>query len=192
MSKYRKKPVVVEAMQFIDNHEICNSHEIAEWVKANEWPIQLENGRLWLKTLESADGRHLVSPSDWVIKGVKGEFYPCKPDIFAATYEPVQPSAPSTEDGAMRAARKIIGWVWEKEYSETAIANATSNIADIIRRHCPAPPQLTPDERHWLDNIDKSLENCSPKDDDLECLRDLKFLRGVLDRIAPFRKEKQP
>lgn len=42
----------------------------------------------WIQTLESATTMHHVIPGDWIIKGVKGEFYACKPDIFEATYEP--------------------------------------------------------------------------------------------------------
>lgn len=41
----------------------------------------------WVETLE---GGHIVTPGDWIIRGVKGEFYPCKPDIFALTYDPVE------------------------------------------------------------------------------------------------------
>lgn len=43
------------------------------------------SNQLWIKTLE---GGHIASPGDWIIRGVKGEFYPCKPDIFASTYDP--------------------------------------------------------------------------------------------------------
>ncbi len=77
--KYRKKPVVVEAVQ---------------WFKHGDHPMvkpstayQPQYGVI--HTLEDTDdGAHVVSPGDWIIKGVQGEFYPCKPDIFEATYEP--------------------------------------------------------------------------------------------------------
>jgi hypothetical protein len=45
------------------------------------------DGPFWIKTLE---GELTVSPNDWIIKGVKGEFYPCKPDVFTASYEPAE------------------------------------------------------------------------------------------------------
>lgn len=61
MAKFRKKPVVIEAVQVTERQEI--------------------------QTLE---GVMVASPGDWIITGVKGERYPCKPDIFAATYEPVK------------------------------------------------------------------------------------------------------
>ena len=48
------------------------------------------NDHGWIDTLEGNSGAQVVCPGDWVITGVKGERYPCKPDIFAATYEPVE------------------------------------------------------------------------------------------------------
>jgi hypothetical protein len=48
-----------------------------------------EMGSMWF-SITTLEGDHIVRLDDWIIKGVKGEFYPCKPDIFAATYEPVQ------------------------------------------------------------------------------------------------------
>lgn len=81
MTKYRKKPVVVEAIQFngknsADIHEFCGD-------KIRE-PV----GKDYLE-IETLEGVHIASPGDYIIKGIKGEFYPCKPDIFEATYEKV-------------------------------------------------------------------------------------------------------
>ena len=80
MSKYRKKPVVIEAVQFTG----LNFDEIEKFVGGDYG--KNEKGEGVIATLE---GPLHVSTNDWIIKGVKGEFYPCKPDIFAATYEPV-------------------------------------------------------------------------------------------------------
>lgn len=76
--QYRKKPVVIEAIQFSGN--FC---EIEDFVGGD---AEFRDGELIVATLE---GPLRASPMDWIIKGIKGEFYPCKPDIFAATYEPV-------------------------------------------------------------------------------------------------------
>ena len=73
---YRKKPVLIEAVQFTGNFG-----EVEEFVGGD---AELRNGELVIATLEGA--MH-ASPNDWIIKGIKGEFYPCKPDIFAATYD---------------------------------------------------------------------------------------------------------
>lgn len=83
--KFRKKPVVIDATQ---------------WLKHGDHPVvvalppdrALEGCAYdaacgWVATLE---GGHIVTPGDWIITGVKGEHYPCKPDIFAATYEAVE------------------------------------------------------------------------------------------------------
>lgn len=83
--KYRKKPVVIEAMQW--NGE--NWKEIRDWNTPDGREATIgENGpTLTIWTLE---GVMTANIGDWIIKGVKGEFYPCKPDIFEATYEPAE------------------------------------------------------------------------------------------------------
>ena len=79
--KYRKKPVVIEAVQFLEQ-TIDGPEEFREVVK---YKNKMSGGYFYIETLE---GEHIVSEGDWIIKGVKGEFYPCKPDIFEMTYEP--------------------------------------------------------------------------------------------------------
>ena len=81
--KFRKKPVVIEAEQFTDE----NKNRCFNFVRCNRYPIFIE-GKPALK-IETLEGDMIVNLGDWVIKGVKGEFYPCKPDIFEATYEQV-------------------------------------------------------------------------------------------------------
>lgn len=84
MSQFRKKPVVIEARQFNGK----NSMELMAWTGATELEDDFLGEYMEIKTLE---GTMRADKGDWIIKGVKGEFYPCKPDIFAATYDPVQP-----------------------------------------------------------------------------------------------------
>lgn len=90
--KFRKKPIVIEAMQWNGNDgEI---HKMRLFCSEVSGPFEdvLRTGDakpymyLNIRTLE---GQMRADPGDWIIRGVKGEFYPCKPDIFAATYEPV-------------------------------------------------------------------------------------------------------
>jgi hypothetical protein len=80
--KFRKKPVVIEAMQYDGR----NATAIGEWAEAAEWGDDFLGESLYIQTLE---GKMHASKGDWIIRGIQGEFYPCKPDIFAATYEPV-------------------------------------------------------------------------------------------------------
>jgi hypothetical protein len=93
-SKFRKKPVVVEAMRFATNNESgpgapCMD-AIVLWMnqgRASSEQHAWHNGtQIFIQTLE---GTMAADCYDWIIKGVKGEFYPCKPDIFDATYEAV-------------------------------------------------------------------------------------------------------
>lgn len=76
--KYRKKPVEIEAIQYVSDFD---SKELTKFCPI----LKVIAGDLIIPTLE---GNMYVSLGDWIIKGVKGEFYPCKPDIFEMTYEP--------------------------------------------------------------------------------------------------------
>lgn len=96
MAKYRKKPVVIEARQLTPE----TAEEIGEWCGASiawekkngyksylwGWALPIEQRHLTIPTLE---GDITAGIGDWIIQGVKGEFYPCKPDIFEMTYEEV-------------------------------------------------------------------------------------------------------
>ncbi len=82
MGMYRKKPVVVEAVQWSGS----NVEELAQFAPLAKVKAEGKRNALIIDTLE---GVMLGEPGDWIIKGVKGEFYPCKPDIFEATYEAV-------------------------------------------------------------------------------------------------------
>ena len=87
--KFRKKPVVIEAFQFDGDLINSNGHfYVPEWAEKayKEGILYFEGAELYIKTLE---GVHHCSYLDYVIKGVNGELYPCKPDIFEKTYEKV-------------------------------------------------------------------------------------------------------
>lgn len=115
MAKYRKKPVVIEAFRWVKNgdHPLDDSFvsgssedgsggrqvyeregKIVRYFRRTDVhggsPCQKCFSAIhlhgWIDTLE---GGHIVCPGDWIITGVKGEHYPCKPDIFEATYEPI-------------------------------------------------------------------------------------------------------
>ena len=81
VAKFRKKPVVIEAVQWTGD----NFDEIEAFVTGRSVRKDLPD-MLRISTLE---GWHIASKGDWIIKGVAGECYPCKPEIFAKTYEPV-------------------------------------------------------------------------------------------------------
>ena len=83
MAEYRKKPVVIQAEQFV----IWDLKKIPPFITIHgvTFPVTKE-ATIIIPTLE---GQHIASNLDWIIKGVKGELYPCKPDIFEITYEKV-------------------------------------------------------------------------------------------------------
>ena len=84
--QYRKKPVVIEAWQFTDE----NKDQVYHTLRDQQMNIQpsFRDGKVSL-LIPTLEGEMIASLGDYIIKGVNGEFYPCKPDIFAKTYEPV-------------------------------------------------------------------------------------------------------
>jgi len=100
MAKYRKKPVVIEAVQlrWTTWSEMCEF--LGDVVSADNPARSVdtlsddcgEEGPPWMElTIPTLEGDHVAKHGDFVIQGVQGEFYPCKPDIFEQTYEPVSP-----------------------------------------------------------------------------------------------------
>ena len=95
--KFRKKPVVIEAFQMTPERRISNAdwppwlHQA--WNDGTLNPVNVEQfpiANVDLLSIRTLEGEHLVSWGDWIIQEVKGELYPCKNDIFEATYEPVE------------------------------------------------------------------------------------------------------
>lgn len=122
MAKYRKKPVVIEATQWFKNGDHPQDDAIEMFGYPNgERPQVIREGAVvryfrhpsvpggrlcqhcgvrmhdhgWIDTKE---GGHIVCPGDWIITGVKSERYPCKPDIFEATYDAVDPPRPTIDE----------------------------------------------------------------------------------------------
>lgn len=94
--KYRKKPVVIEAIQF--NDTASNLEEIERFVGSqlkyeifdSAWEVGKGRPHIRRMQIKTLEGDMHVSVGDYIIKGVKGEFYPCKPDIFEQTYEALE------------------------------------------------------------------------------------------------------
>lgn len=82
--QFRKKPVVIDAIQFDGNNGVA----IQGWSKGAVVPVLGGQFQVYL-VIPTLEGVMEASVGDWIIKGVKGEFYPCKPDIFDETYDPV-------------------------------------------------------------------------------------------------------
>src|SRR5262252_3813139 len=101
VARYRKKPVVIEAVQVaatVYNGKTWNGSRfmcdvLPQWLEeafANGTiAVHASDRDYAVLAIKALEGTMLAEPGDWIIRGVKGELYPCKPDIFAATYEPV-------------------------------------------------------------------------------------------------------
>jgi hypothetical protein len=100
--KYRKKPVVIEAFQMTKERRMDNSGW-PEWLNRAWNGMPEETGTVQrtgaalpdLLEVVTLEGKHLISWGDYIIQGVKGEIYPCKPDIFEMTYERADDETPS-------------------------------------------------------------------------------------------------
>lgn len=83
--KFRKKPVVIDAEQLTEE----NGDRLAQWC-GGSWHETHKPGYASSLYISTPEGRMQAKQGDWIIRGVNGEFYPCKPDIFAKTYEAVE------------------------------------------------------------------------------------------------------
>ena len=98
MAKYRKKPVIIEAKQWFKHGDHPEVKKLDPGTMDQLAPGKTSiygnyPNEMWgwgaLGVVGTLEGRHIVTPGDWIITGIKGEIYPCKPDIFEATYQEV-------------------------------------------------------------------------------------------------------
>jgi hypothetical protein len=101
MARYRKKPVVIEAVQVAAavyngktwNRSPFNCEVVPQWLEDafsnGTIAVHPSDREHALLAIRAPEGTMIAEPADWIVRGVKGELYPCKPDIFEATYEPV-------------------------------------------------------------------------------------------------------
>ena len=87
--KYKTKPVIIEAIKYTGD----NGTEILRFM----FPDIEPDAEAFSETINTLEGEMHCSKGDYIIKGLKGEFYPCKPDIFEMKYEPLTPPAPKAE-----------------------------------------------------------------------------------------------
>lgn len=137
MVQFRKKPVVIEAIQWDGTHStavaIIAALDPGTDTLARPRLDYLhgeDSMRLFVKTLE---GQMEASPGDWIIRGVKGELYPCKPDIFEATYEVASPLTASTADVTPEMIEEGRKW--------SSYTNSDADLVAIyVAMHAKAPP----------------------------------------------------
>ncbi len=85
--KFRKKPVVIDAIQF---NPPLPAEAAPVWLQDAliSGKVYYQGGDAPYLTIETLEGNHRADVGDWIIRGIKGELYPCRPDIFEATYDP--------------------------------------------------------------------------------------------------------
>lgn len=132
IKRYRKKPVVIEAVVFTRD----NFDEIVSFTNGTAHTCRIErcpNGKCTC-IIPTLEGEHIATEGDYIIKGVKGEFYPCKPDIFAMTYE---------EDAKAADVVEVVHGRWEQHTQSENVyicSECRLNVADFEMRwlnYCP-------------------------------------------------------
>lgn len=127
---FRKKPVVVQAVQYPCEHPAlrrcdCDGNSACS--------------SCGLEYIETLEGCMNVSPGDWIITGVRGEHYPCKPDIFAATYEPAYSPAPSAPGDAQDERQAFEAWFTRndetKDMAERAVRRSPSGAYVLMQTY---------------------------------------------------------
>ncbi len=137
MRKFRKKPVVVEAVQY-KPHGNCN--EVRAFVgQGPECVCTGESDVLY--TIETLEGPMHVATDDWIIKGIKGEFYPCKPDIFAETYEEVKVAIGILHDTVELAADPT--WHDWKDHTHPIVDSLTDPTEPTPHKHTTTKGETT-------------------------------------------------
>lgn len=124
--RFRKRPVVIEAVQFCGDYPL--SAALPDWwnVACNKGTVALNHGDEFnYLTIITLEGIMRADPGDWIIRGVKGELYPCKPDIFALTYEPA--ASPPTG--------RTLTEAEHREMLASLIERVMPDTAKRIRRH---------------------------------------------------------
>lgn len=131
MDRYRKKPVVIEAFQITEETRWDN-RDWPEWLN-RAWNLDAQDpGAVFLNEgthafcVQTLEGPLHVSDGDWIVRGVKGELYPCKPDIFEATYEAVECEVPGCT-----AEPVYLGQC--HEHAEEEVGPAHPDVGDLVQ-----------------------------------------------------------
>lgn len=163
--KFRKKPVIVEAIRWdglsSSLYEMCHSWrtgtDAQQFIHQHEWDGSVLN----IFTLE---GVHRANVGDWIIRGVKGEFYPCKPDIFEATYE-ARPMTPAllkrrTCENYKEKAREDS--VRQKQSRNGLVPSGFRTGANSdVYSGCKGSKAMTPTDKDWREANDHANANVS-------------------------------
>jgi hypothetical protein len=130
--RYRKKPVVIDAIQFTGKGDAGG---VIDWVGAWDATAHIFEAADGGLTVETLEGSLRASPGDWIIRGVKGEFYPCKPDIFAETYEPASALPPDERIELLADARDVLWRCIDAGLEHVAWEDADRRLLESLAGH---------------------------------------------------------
>jgi hypothetical protein len=132
--KFRKKPVVIEAIRYTGiNHE--RQAELEAFVGQ---PLEVRDvNNILCVVIQTLEGEHIASPGDWIIRGVRGEHYPCKPDIFEATYEPVHQKDDSPAMAAVTQALQQVRMLIIQQITNLAASPAYELAREVLPENSP-------------------------------------------------------
>ena len=186
MNKYRKKPIVIEAIQLQNNYnsikkcvEFMGQHVSESYmskIKFEEYVEIVKNNGMKIQTLE---GEITASINDYIIKGVKGEFYPCKPDIFEQTYEKIME-------------KRIIPFDIEKAKNGAEVINMIGEKIKIIYydvKSCYPIVGLRFDKTTGTEILNtytkegKYIELCYSSDQDLQIVEEVSTYNEIIDEM---------
>lgn len=164
--KYRKKPVVIEAFRYDGDLKNENGeYNIPQWaVEAHDKGTLFFDGPiLKVKTLE---GDMVAEVGDYIIKGIKDELYPCKSDIFEATYEEVAESQKTEDQSAKKMKQPVEPTKESKETTETGLLKGLSlvSIADGVEQTSVASHQTLSSIEKTTNGIKISFESTKTRD----------------------------
>lgn len=176
-NQFRKKPVVIEAIQWdgtesgIQRIKACFP---AMNTVAKTGHLKRDEVTYW--RIETLEGGHVVSNGDWVIKGIKGEFYPCKPDIFAATYESAAALAPT---GAALSDEQLTeaGRAW-------VFSVSTGNGPDFAAMRAALTASAA-----QQDACQTCGSDCNERDELVKAEREIERLRAAQTAVVPTRED---
>jgi hypothetical protein len=136
--KFRKKPVVIEAKQV---QLLCSDGSV-EFTDGSTEQFGIDHEGTFIQTLE---GKLRISEYDWIITGVKGERYPCKPDIFEATYDAADAPTPVSEDvlNALRAGKRGLDLLHEMRQQILTQTKFTMEVDQLVEEFNKAYPWPT-------------------------------------------------
>jgi len=138
MSKYRKKPVVIEAEKFDPEDSIPPDVEV----------VSLNDKKAYF--VPTLEGDMSVRPGDFIITGVKGERYPCRADIFEETYEPADEAGPidweEYRTGVLRTANSSLSWQQRVAMGSMGLSGETGEIVDYLKKGLFHGHDIAPDK----------------------------------------------